>query len=351
MSKDLFGYTIPSLLRGLGVLSVYLDRIQQAVVAGTHTEEELLQAHLAADMLPLGRQIQIACDNAKNGPARLAGRNAPWFRDEEAHLAQYRDRVENTIAYIRSFTPRDFDGSDVRMIDQAFRGANYVMPGGDYVRDILLPNFYFHIAIAHAILRHEGLSIGKRDYLGHLPATAADISEPSGRHRPLEFLTHGESLQWVARRGLVEDPIDNGPEFGYFQFVPQPLPVTVRELICALVEELGGFTGGLLLLTDWIWDDEYDMDPTAGFRNVMNEARSLGEVPGFLFSPENLKEASELMALVIERSWTARFYFATGVTVLQMCEGYKVDVYTKDPDLEQRVRYRLITLGATFSQP
>lgn len=351
MSIDLFSYTIPSLLRGLGVLSVYLERIQQAVDEGAFTEDELLKARLAADMLPLGRQIQIACDNAKNGPARLTGHNAPWFKDEEKRLVQYRDRVEKIIAYIRSFTLRDFDGSEVRMIDQAFPGANYVMPGGDYARDILLPNFYFHIAIAHAILRHKGLSIGKRDYLGNLLATAAEINEPTGRHRPIEFLTNGESIQWVARRGLAEDPIDSGPEFGYFQFVPQPLSVTVRELICALMEELGGFTGGLLLLTDWIWDDEYDIDPTAGYREAINESRSLGEVPGFLFTPENLQEASELLALVIERSWTGRFYLATGVTVLQLCEGYKIDVYTKNPDVERLVRYRLITLGAKFSQP
>src|SRR3546814_10153287 len=145
--------------------------------SGAVTEDGLLRARLAADMLPLGRQIQIACDNAKNGPARLAGHNAPRFGDDEKRLAQYRDRVENTIAYIRSFTPRDFDGSEVRMIDQAFRGANYAMPGGDYVRDILLPNFHFHIAIAHALLRHDGLSIGKRDYLGNLPRSEEHTSE------------------------------------------------------------------------------------------------------------------------------------------------------------------------------
>ena len=105
MSKDLFGYTIPSLLRGLGVLSVYLDRVRLAVEAGSHTEEELLQARLAEDMLPFARQVQIACDNAKNGPARLTGHNAPWFKDEERSLAQYRERIEKTIDYLRTFTP------------------------------------------------------------------------------------------------------------------------------------------------------------------------------------------------------------------------------------------------------
>ena len=351
MSKDLFGYTVPSLLRGLGTLAVYLGKIQEAVDEGAFTEDELLKARLAPDMLPLGRQIQIACDNAKNGPARLADRNPPWFKDEEKSLAQYRDRIAKTIAYIRMLTPKDFDGSEVRMIDQAFRGANYVMPGVDYVRDILLPNFYFHITVAHAILRHKGLALSKLDYLGNLPTSTSYVGVQATPHRPIEFLTHGQSVHWVSRHALAEDPIDSGPEFSYFQMAPIPPSVDVRELISALMEELGAFSGGLLLLTDWIWDDDYDADPTAGYREAMKESRSLAEVPGFLFSSEHLQEATELMALVIERSWTGRFYSATGSTVLQLCEGYKVDVYTKDPDVERLVRYRLITLGATFSQP
>src|SRR3546814_14764536 len=102
-------------------------------------------------------------------------------------------------------------------------------------------------------------------------------------------------MQWVAQRGLACGPFESWPECGYFQFVPQRLPVTVRELICALMDALGGFSGGLLLLTDWIWDDEYDADPTAGYRAAINESRSLGEVPGFLFAPDHPPEAPELM--------------------------------------------------------
>src|SRR3546814_12874938 len=114
------------------------------------------------------------------------------------------------------------------------------MSGGDYVRDILLPNFYFHIAIAHAILRHEGLSVGKRDYLGNLPSTALDISVPTDSHRPTEFLTSDQCIQWVGPRGRAAAPGDSWPEFGYLQVGPQPLPVTVRDLTCALMETLGG---------------------------------------------------------------------------------------------------------------
>src|SRR3546814_13659824 len=138
-------------------------------------------------MLPLGLKIQIAWDNAKNGLARLTGHDAPWFNGEEKDLVQYRHRVEKTIAYVRWFTPRDFDGSEVRTIDRALPGAHYAMSGGDYVRDILLPNFYFHIAIAHPILRHEGLPIGNRDYLGNLPATSLNISLRPDMHRHIRF--------------------------------------------------------------------------------------------------------------------------------------------------------------------
>src|SRR3546814_16985082 len=117
MSKDLFGYTIPSLLRGLGVLSAYLQSIQQDVDEDRFMEGKLLKARLDADMLPLGRQLQIACDNAKNGLARLTGHNAPCFNDEENYLLQYRPRLEPNSASARWLSTTDFDGSSVRTKD------------------------------------------------------------------------------------------------------------------------------------------------------------------------------------------------------------------------------------------
>src|SRR3546814_3513006 len=116
MSKDLFGYTIPSLLRGLGVLSAYLQSIQKAVAAERFMEGKLLKARLAADMLPLGRQIQIACDNAKNDLARLTVHNAASFNDEEKYLVQYRHRVEKNIDNVRRFHSRALDSKEDRPI-------------------------------------------------------------------------------------------------------------------------------------------------------------------------------------------------------------------------------------------
>src|SRR3546814_17563805 len=113
------------------------------------------------------------------------------------------------------------------------------------------------------------------------------------------------------------------------------------------MEALGGFSGGLLLLTDWIWDDEYDADHTARYREAINDSRSLGEVPGFLFAPDNLQAAPELMAFVIERSLTARFYLATRLTVLHLCAGSRVHLSTRDPVVEHLVHARLTTPGAS----
>ena len=158
---NIYDYTIPALLRGLGVLQSYLDKMQAAVDAGQFTGEELLQARLADDMLPLGRQFQIACDNAKNGPARLTGQEAPWFADNEQTIGEYRHRVEKTIAYLRTLTPETFEGSQARMIDQSYRRVGSAMAGEDYLRALLLPNFYFHIAVAHSILRHKGIAAGQ----------------------------------------------------------------------------------------------------------------------------------------------------------------------------------------------
>jgi hypothetical protein len=165
------------------------------------------------------------------------------------------------------------------------------------------------------------------------------------------FLTAEESSAWIEERDLVEDPDMYGADAFYFQFVPQPLKVDLRELICLLMDDFGTFAGGLLRITDWIWDEEYDNDPTTGLREAMGETRSLTELPGFLFGADDVKAATELLALVIERRWTGRFYFASRNATLQLCEGDRVDVYSKDGEIEERVRYRLIEAGANFPQP
>jgi hypothetical protein len=343
MPANMYDYTMPALLRGLGVLRSYLDKMQAAVDAGQVTGEALLQARLADDMLPLGRQFQIACDNAKNGPARLTGQDAPWFADNEQTIGEYRHRVEKTIAFLRTLTPEAFDGSDARMIDQSYRRAGVAMAGEDYLRALLLPNFYFHLAVAHSILRHQGIRLGKSDYLGALPGSQA-LASPGNGH-PVRFLTRAESLEWLAGRGLRETPATDEPGNSHFQFDLRPLPVRLSGLIASLLEDLGEFEGGLLLLSDWIWDDEYVGDPTAPYREAQKESRPLNEAPGLILDKSNRQDAVALLTLLVERKWTGQFHFASGATALRIVEGDRVEVYTANPEAERLVQYRLAVSG------
>ncbi|HET7346587.1 MAG TPA: DUF1993 domain-containing protein [Acidobacteriaceae bacterium] len=341
----MYDYTVPSLLRGLDVLRSYLGKMQEAIDEGRFTEKELLQARLAKDMLPLGRQFQIASANAKNGPARLTGQAAPWFKDDERTLADHRRRMERTTEYLLTLSPEDFKNSHTVMVDQSFRRVGTTMSGGDYLRALVLPNFYFHVAVAHAILRHKGLRLGKSDYLGVLPEADFHLDSASMRALPSEFLTRAESAKWLAGRGLQEDPIASQSGRNCFQFDLQPLSVKLSDLISGLMEDFGGFEDSLLLVTDWIWDNEYETDPTAVYREARNESRALDELPGFLFDAAASQGAVALLTLLVERKWTAWFYFASGTTALQITEGERVSAYTTLADAERLVRYRLLVSG------
>lgn len=345
MPANMYDYTVPALLRGLGVLQSYLDKMQAAVDAGRFTGEELLEARLADDMLPLGRQFQIASDNAKNGPARLTGQQAPWFDDTERSIGDYRQRVERTVEFLQGLKPEAFEASHARMIDQSYRRAGATMAAEDYLRALLLPNFYFHIAVAHSILRHKGIGVGKSDYLGALPGPPPR-AVASERGHPIQFLTLAESIEWLARRGLQEMPATDTPGHSYFQFDLQPLPIRLADLIGSLMEDLGKFEGGLLLLNDWIWDDEYEGDPTAPYRQAQNDVRPLNEAPGLLLHESAREDAVALLALLVERKWTGQFYFASGATTLRIVEGDRVHVHTANPEAERLVRYRLVVSGS-----
>jgi hypothetical protein len=345
MPANMYNDTIPALLRGLGVLQSYLDKMQAAVDAGQFTGEELLQARLADDMLPLGRQFQIASDNAKNGPARLIGQEAPLFADNEQTIAEYGHQLAKTIAFLRTLTPEAFEGSRTRMIDQSYRRVGSAMAGEDYLRALLLPNFYFHIAVAHSILRYKGIRLGKSDYLGALPDLAPRPVSSSRDVPPVRFLTQAESIEWLAGHGLREVPATDEPGNSYFQFDLQPLPVRLSDLIGSLMEDLGNFDGGLLLLNDWIWDDEYEGDPTEPYREAQKEARPLNEAPGLLLDKSAGQDAVALLTLLVERKWTGQFYFASGATTLRIVEGDRIQVYTANPEAERLVRYRLVVSG------
>lgn len=130
--------------------------------------EVLLQSRLAPDQFPLMRQIQIACDTAKLGAFRLTGKEAPSHDDSEKTLAEARQRIESTIQYLKTLSAKDYEGFAQRKVTQP-RWEGKFLTGDAYAIHHLVPNFYFHITTAYAILRHNGVEIGKGDFLGTLP--------------------------------------------------------------------------------------------------------------------------------------------------------------------------------------
>jgi uncharacterized protein len=130
----------------------------------------LLNARLAPDQFHLIRQVQIACDTAKLGAARLTGKtdSAPKHADDETTLAQLQQRIDDTLAYLASFSAADFANADTQHISQPRWEGKY-LTGYEFLIQHVVPNLYFHISTAYAILRHNGVDVGKKDYLGAMP--------------------------------------------------------------------------------------------------------------------------------------------------------------------------------------
>jgi uncharacterized protein len=167
MSLSMHGATVPVFERMLTNLLNWLDKAQAHAEARKFDPSVYLHARLAADMLPLPRQIQIATDNAKGCVARLAGVDIPRFEDNEATLDDLRARVRKTLDFIRSVPAEKFDGAEQRAIELPMRGRDPLrFQGWDYLRHFALPNFYFHGTTTYALLRHYGVDLGKADYLG-----------------------------------------------------------------------------------------------------------------------------------------------------------------------------------------
>jgi len=150
----------------LGNLSHFLDKAQAHAEAKKFDPAVLLQSRLAPDMLPLARQIQIACDGAKNGVARLSGVEAPKFDDTESSLGELKERIGKTLAYLASVPAAQLDGNESKDITfPVGKDKTRTMTGEAYLKHWMLPNFFFHVTTAYAILRHNGVELGKSDYL------------------------------------------------------------------------------------------------------------------------------------------------------------------------------------------
>ena len=166
MHHPLYRLSVPGFIRGLGVLSGYLQKAEAFATEKGIDPKTLVEARLAPDMLSLAGQVQRASDTSKGSIVRLTGVAAPRFEDNEASIAELRQRIAKSLAFIDTVDPAAFEGSERREITLSFPTLKATFNGEDYLLKFALPNFYFHLATAHAILRQQGLAIGKTDYLG-----------------------------------------------------------------------------------------------------------------------------------------------------------------------------------------
>lgn len=166
MAISMYQSSVPVLVKMLGNLSAILAKAAAYAEAKKIEPRVLLEARLAPDMFPLTRQVQIATDMAKGCGARLAGVEVPKYEDNEASFKELEERIAKTIAFLKGLKPEQIDGSEEREITVPTPREPLRFLGQPYLLEWVLPNFYFHVTTAYAILRHNGLDIGKGDYLG-----------------------------------------------------------------------------------------------------------------------------------------------------------------------------------------
>ncbi len=170
---DFYAQSVPVLAHALGTLDAVLAAGEAFASERGLDEAAVLATRLYPDMLPLAKQIQIAADSAKFCVARLTGAKAPSDADDEATLAQMRARVGRTLAYVNAADPADFAGTGDRVVSLSFPGVNLNYDAATYLSLWAMPNFYFHLTMTYALLRHIGVPVGKMDFLGELPQAPA----------------------------------------------------------------------------------------------------------------------------------------------------------------------------------
>ena len=166
MSISMSSASLPVCTTMLGNLSHFLTKAQAFVDQKKCDPVALTQFRLAPDMLPFTRQILIACDAVKNGLARISGVEAPKFEDNETTIAELQQRIAKTLAYVKTVAPAKLDGTEAKEITfPVGREVTRTMTAEAYLKHWMLPNMFFHVTTAYAILRHNGVELGKSDYL------------------------------------------------------------------------------------------------------------------------------------------------------------------------------------------
>lgn len=166
MSLSMYQASLPGFIRALENLQNILDK-GVAFADGKKIEHSvLINARLAPDMFPLGRQIQIATDAVKGAAARLAGVEVPSYPDTETTFPELKARIQKTVDFMKSFKAEQIDGSEAKDVTLKIGGKETVFKGQDYLLGFVIPHFFFHVTTAYDILRHNGVELSKKDYLG-----------------------------------------------------------------------------------------------------------------------------------------------------------------------------------------
>ncbi len=166
MQISMYQVTIPPMTHSLSNLVAILEKGAAYAEAKEIDPAVLISSRLFPDMFPLGRQVQIAADVAKRGAARLAGVEPPVFADTETTFPELIDRLQKTIAYLNTLTPEQIDGSEETAIELPFGQETLHFTGLPFLLHVIHPNVYFHVTTAYDILRHNGVELGKIDFLG-----------------------------------------------------------------------------------------------------------------------------------------------------------------------------------------
>lgn len=168
MQNPYYEFSVPIFKKGLKSLEHLLDVAATYATTYEGGEAALLEVRLAPDMFPFARQIQIAADNAKGSVARLAGVEVPAFPDTEATIAELKERVVKTVAFLDTLTEEQFADAATRRIELPyFAGKHFI--GAEYLKQYALPNFFFHLTTAYSVLRMAGAPVGKGDFMHGLP--------------------------------------------------------------------------------------------------------------------------------------------------------------------------------------
>ncbi len=166
MAISMYQTSIPQFKKMLSNLSIILKKGEEYASAKKIEGTVLTGERLFPDMFPLSKQVQIACDQVKNGMARLAGIEPPKFDDSETTFAELQERVAKTIAFIDGIKPAQVDGTEAKEIKFSIKEWHFEFVGEQYLLTWIIPNFYFHVTTTYNLLRHNGVEIGKADYLG-----------------------------------------------------------------------------------------------------------------------------------------------------------------------------------------